>query len=616
MFYTYISLDATRNALYTKFESTTTMVKEGGQANDLLMSITRSRNNILTFLAYSVLSIIFTYPVAFSSDEIPGGYDAYQFLWILWWFKKAFLSFSNPYYTTYMFYPNGVNLAFTELTPFNSIVSIPLQQLFGLVAAYNILWLFSFIASGYGTFLLVKYLTKDPRAAFVSGLIFAFCPYHFAHGMGHLNLITTEWIPFFVLFFIKTLKEDKKINAIYAGVFLLLVTLSSYYYLIYLSSFILLYLFYQYWSERNSLVQGMVERLTILLVSFGIIALPFLYPLFKELLTAKSGYMYGGEFVEYSADLVGFFIPTVFHPIFKGIVSPIYANFTGNGAENTVFIGYTVLLLSAVALLKSKNKDVKFWAVSALTFFILSLGPILHVNGIVTLHLGIRNLQIPLPYFILQYIPLFSLARVPSRWVVLLMLSMSILSGFGLKFIFESLKNKSFCKIDSRTILTLVVSIIILFEFLAIPYPMGSTKVPLFYQNIGKDPEDFALLEFPVIWYAEPLYYQTNHEKKLVGGYVSRMSEDDLKFIRSTPLISQLFNRSPALLESSNQNLTERGIPALNYYKIKYIILHGDALNPDEYNYYNASLKRILKENPTMYHNDNLTVYKIEKNQT
>ena len=441
--------------------------------------------------------------------------------------------------------------------------------------------------------------------------------------MGHLNLITTEWIPLFVLFFIKIINENKKINAIYAGFFLLLVTLSSYYYLIYSSVFILLYIIYHYWSERNSRAQGIVKRITIMMVSFGIIALPFLYPLLKELLTAKSGYMYGGGFVDmvwYSADLVGFFIPTAFHPLFKGFVSPIYANFTGNGAENTVFIGYMVLLLSALALLKSKDKGVKFWAVSALTFFILSLGPLLHVNGIVWLHFGISNLQIPLPlplpYFILQFIPLFSLARIPSRWVILLMLSLSILSGFGLKFIFESLKPKFFHNIDSRSIVTSIVSIIILFEFLAIPYPMGSTKVPIFYQNIGKDPENYALLEFPAIGDAETLYYQTNHGKKLVGGYVSRLSEDDLKFIRSTPLISQLFNRSPALLESSNQNLTEKWISALSLQKIKFIILHSDSLKPDEYNYYNLSLKRILQENPTMYHNDNIAVYIIKKNQT
>jgi hypothetical protein len=618
--------DAIRNAFIYNVEPKTIMVKEG-QTDNLLRFITKSRNNILAFLAYSVLSIIFTYPVAFSSAEVPGNCDVYQFLWILWWFKEALLGFANPYYTAYMFYPNGVNLAFTELTPFNSIASIPLQLLFGLVAAYNILWIFSFIISGLGAFLLVKYLTKDSRAAFVSGLIFAFCPYHFAHGMGHLNLITTEWIPFFVLFFIKTLNEDKKINAIYAGMLLLLAMLSTYYYLIYLFIFILLYIFYHYSTNRNFSVKGIAERMTIMMISFGIIALPFLYPILKELLTANSGYMYGGGFVEFSADLVGFFIPTIFHPLFKGFVSPIYANFTGNAAENTVFIGYIVLLLSAVALLKSKNKEVKFWTVSALTFFILSLGPILHVNGIVKLpleatleipilHLGIRNLFIPLPYAILQFIPLFSLARVPSRWTILLMLSLCILSGFGLEFIFKSLKIKSFCKMDSRSVLTLIVSIIILFEFLAIPYPMGSTKVPLFYQNIKNDTEDYALLEFPAIDYAKPLYYQTSHGKKLVGGYVSRTSEDNLKFIRSTPLICQLFNRSLELSESSNQNLTERGISALYHYKIKYIILHNDALTPDEYNYYNASLKRILKENPVIYNNDNLVVYKIGKNQT
>jgi hypothetical protein len=129
-----------KKVLYTKYEVIATMVKVG-QTNNILMFITRSRNNILTFLAYSGLSIIFTYPVAFSSAEIPGGADGYQFLWILWWFKKALLSFANPYYSTYMFYPDGVNLAFTELTPFNSIASIPLQMLFSLVAAYNILWI-------------------------------------------------------------------------------------------------------------------------------------------------------------------------------------------------------------------------------------------------------------------------------------------------------------------------------------------------------------------------------------------------------------------------------------------------------------------------------------------
>ena len=36
---------------------------------------------ILALISYSILTIIFTYPVAFSiTDQVPGGGDAFQFL--------------------------------------------------------------------------------------------------------------------------------------------------------------------------------------------------------------------------------------------------------------------------------------------------------------------------------------------------------------------------------------------------------------------------------------------------------------------------------------------------------------------------------------------------------
>ena len=53
--------------------------------------------------------------------------------------------------------------------------------------------------AGYATYLLVRHLTGMRAAAFVAGLIFAFCPYHFAHLLGQLNLVSLQWIPFYVL---------------------------------------------------------------------------------------------------------------------------------------------------------------------------------------------------------------------------------------------------------------------------------------------------------------------------------------------------------------------------------------------------------------------------------
>lgn len=180
-------------------------------------AIARSKIEIMAFIAYVILSIIFTYPVAFSANMIPGdGGDAFWYLWDFWWFKEALSTLSNPYYAQNIFYPFGVNLIFSEVSPLNAAISVPLQSAFGLIKAYNIIWISTFILSGFNTFLLTKYLTGNRKAAFISGLIFMFCPYRFAHALGHMNLISTQWMILYILFLIKIINEDKRSNALLA----------------------------------------------------------------------------------------------------------------------------------------------------------------------------------------------------------------------------------------------------------------------------------------------------------------------------------------------------------------------------------------------------------------
>ena len=40
--------------------------------------------------------------------------------------------------------------------------------------------------------------------------------------VGHHNILCTEWIPFFVLFFIKIFEEENRLNAFLAALFLAL----------------------------------------------------------------------------------------------------------------------------------------------------------------------------------------------------------------------------------------------------------------------------------------------------------------------------------------------------------------------------------------------------------
>ena len=186
-----------------------------------LAILSRYRIEAVVFALYVALTIIFTYPVAFSVNTFPGdGGDGYWFLWDFWAFKNAIIAHTNPLYTSWIYYPIGVNLAFSTTSFFNAALSIPLQLIWDLPHAYVFVWLMSFALSGFGAFALIRYLGASTKIALVCGLIFMLCPYRFAHGLGHMNLIATEWIPFYALFFLKTIRDDKWSNPVIAAFFL------------------------------------------------------------------------------------------------------------------------------------------------------------------------------------------------------------------------------------------------------------------------------------------------------------------------------------------------------------------------------------------------------------
>src|SRR5262249_30298376 len=132
---------------------------------------------------------------------LPDGSDGWQYLWKLWWWKTALVDLhTNPFYTTYLYYPYGTSLYFDTPMPLIGVLSVPFQLAgLPLPAVYNLMVGLAFVPGGYGASLLARHLTGCRPAAFVAGLIFTFCPYHFAHLRGHLNLVCLEWIPFYIL---------------------------------------------------------------------------------------------------------------------------------------------------------------------------------------------------------------------------------------------------------------------------------------------------------------------------------------------------------------------------------------------------------------------------------
>ncbi|MFC1498005.1 hypothetical protein ACFLS1_06005 [Verrucomicrobiota bacterium] len=516
----------------------------------------------LPLVGFMLLTILLTYPVFLniSTCFMGDGYDGFQNAWNLWWVKTALTkNFTNPYFTEYLHHPNGVTLLFHTLNPFNGLISIPLQPFFRMEIVYNVIVFFSFIMSGIGMYILAFYLTKNKFASLIAGIIYTFCPYHMAHALGHLQLIAMEWIPFYIFFLLKLLQEPERKNILWCSFFLILTTFCSWYYLLYSLFFTAILISGAAIKRRRGfLLDGTLTRLIVMLVIvFGVLS-----PLIVSMIITGTKEVFLGTHnpENFSADLTSFFVPSAISTWGRMWCRNIWSTWSGNTAENSNFLGYTVLALSIYAAIRVRKT--RIWGVAGIFAFIMALGPYLHVMG--------RQIRVPLPYlFFHKYVPYFSMTGVPERFDLMLKFSMAILSAYAVAHITKT-HFHSGAKSSRNVIFPLTVAGLICLEYLTIPYPMTRVSVPEFYRQMAKDTEEYAIIDIPDT--PLTLYYATIHEKPIVGGYVSRLPVKTMGFLYQTPIISTLICGTP----SPAPEKLDEAIATLREYNIRYILTHNN----------------------------------------
>jgi hypothetical protein len=546
--------------------------------------VRRLRESLLVVCAYTLLTILFTYPTALRlSTHLPGeGGDTYLFVWNLWWIKKALTELrTNPFWTDYLFHPEGVSLVFHTFVPLHGLLGIPLQAFVGLVAATNLINLLTFILSGYGAYLLCRHLVADRISAFIGGMIFAFCPYRFAHLLGHFHLTSTEWLPFFALALLKVADaagRDRIRAPLSCAVLLLLIALCDYYYLFYALILMALFVIYRLREEGS---RAFLERdapplataLGLFLVGFA----PILAMAGLELLREGRETVHGwGGATTFQADLLAYVTPSPLHPLLGPLTRSISGRFAGNIAEATVFAGYLPLILGLAALVKLRqtHRWARFWSLGLVTFFVLSLGPFPRI-------LGTAIRLIPLPYQLVMRTPVLNDLRVPSRFAIMVMLSLAVLAAFACRRVLDRTRSPL-----GRLLIAVALTLAISFEYLALPFPMFQPSVPEIYRQMGSEPELYTVLDLPLGWRTglkmvgeflpESLYYQTVHEKRLVGGYVSRVPDEKIRTLEARPALETLLElQHPG---RPGQPHSERPVAALisdlAVSQVRYLVIH------------------------------------------
>ncbi|AKB52081.1 hypothetical protein MSBRW_2828 [Methanosarcina barkeri str. Wiesmoor] len=576
-------------------------------------------------ILYTLLTFILTYPVVFKiRNYIPGSGDAFQWIRILWYtpvaiFNSGLTKLTHDYF---IFYPYGIPASPFQ-SAFNQLLSYVLSSIMEIHVAYTILWLFSFIFGAYGTYLLVRYLTGDRTSSFIAGIVFAFSPYHFVHALGHFGATSIEWIPFCALYLMKMFKEGGVRNSFFAGIFFILVAMSDLQYMVFMGIFVMLlfvYEIYVFLRIEKIGYKEMLKRILYKYTLFGFVSFIGIIPLtFENILTATSSNNFlklnPSETVRYSADLLSFFIPSVLHPVFGNITTAIYNNFSGNISENTMFIGYAVILLSLFAVHRLKgNKYVKFWLIAALSFSIISLGPLLHVNGKTSF--TEFNTTVPLPYLVLyNLIPFLDNCRTTGRFFVIGSLSFAVLMGYGASELLKS--NRITNNRINKRVAAIVITSLIIFEYLAVPVSLSTVDEPSFYKEISQDRDSYALLEIPAtkdyVAGSTIIYYQTIHGKPVIGNWAARYPSTARNFELNTPVVRELTYLQPFTDDILDQDIDKVGTSILNYYNISYIVLHTNYMNDREIDFTEKLIQTNLDAERKTYEQDSLIVYHVKK---
>ena len=478
------------------------------------------KHGIFPLLFYLLIFCLLTYPLIlkFFTHYFTDTGDGLQNIWNLWWVNTVVLrpnTYPSIWQTNLLHWPFGTTLYGQTLNPFNGYLAVFLLRFLTLTSTFNTITIFTFVMGGVTMYWLAYYLTRSFWGSIIAGFIFTFSSYHFSHVAEHLQLISLEWIPLFILiWYILTVKPGVLTGACAAIVFWLVLLCDYYYFFYIILTAILIVLWYAIFNKKAWFI--LEKKYIIPLATFLVIAFLLTGPILSSLVISNirdplQGFHHP---ITFSLDLLSLFIPGN-HWIFNQWTEFFWSKLPGNINENSVFLPLTVFIIPGYLLAKRKQlelftkQQILLWLVTAGVFFLLALGPAFHFGGKIIWDKY-------MPYTLLVHVlPVLNLSGVPVRMMVIVTLSASILSAFGFQELFRQLPKK-------KVIIFFLLGLI-LFETLIKPLPTTRIEVPDYVTALAGLPNDGGVVDLVTSGESLPLYYQTIHHKPIVFGYVSRL---------------------------------------------------------------------------------------------
>jgi len=519
-------------------------------------------------------------------DSVNGTRDCLLNTWILSWVNQHIFSTPLELFDANTFYPHQNTLSFSEHMLPQSLLSFPIYYISrNPVMTYNVVFFLSYLFGAYAMFLLVRYLTKNNTAGIICGIIFAFNTYQIQH-ITHIQLLSSGFIPISFLYLHKFFKNKSLKNSLLFTLFFTLQALASIYYGLFFISILFvvlpLFLFLNYrkinipflfklgsplifsgmvlfffslpyissfkdYGFRRELTKGadlinylaVIPRNIFLGKTLNSLGSPeyFLFPgIIAFLFFGLYLYHKRNIFNNVPRILKTFVISTLVITLGTIVVITISRGFTLNfglftfSAHNLskpaffalgviiiyVIISFFIYIFRTHSEKKEENLHLFLYLILIFWALFLSFG------GAFTL-LGHSTSSLPLPFkWFYNHVLGFKGIRVPSRYAIFVIFSMTVLAGMGLKLLFHKMKKK-----EVKICLAVALIIFLNLEYLSIPQDIKiiptNKNIPPPYLWLKSEAMDSALIELPFFRHIGDdsiyMYFSLFHKKKIVNGY-------------------------------------------------------------------------------------------------
>ena len=553
---------------------------------------------------FAVVAIILTYPaITVLSDRVMGlGGDAWQTMW-RFEEKQGLLNQGYEGYKQF-FYQDLLGGGEARLINLSVWPWMWLQVLIGQPTTYNTVWLLSYVLGGYFMYLLVKSrlpITSKSRlpAAFLAGFVYMLLPYHVAHSYGHFGAMQIQWLPLLFLLLFQWFKTFSPYIAVALGLVFTLQAWTEHHYALWfaIATFIAIAFQWQEIKTRFNKQALLSLLLTFVIVTFGVI-LPYM-PTVRLATGEQNPLALGTEQTSrFSADLFSYVTPPSFHMFWGNISNRLFAHrFTGNIAEATQYLGLVSLLFIIFFHQHIPRKERLLWSTVGIVFFVISLGPTLHILG--------WTPGLPLPYQLIEWLPVFSSIRTVARAGVIVGIAVAVLVGWVIA-----------TQVSRKRMIAALAGLLVL-DYLFWPIPSQSTQLSGVY-NLLKESPGSRIVELPAATNytiaSRALYASHIHGKEVVGNIALERNEGKafLAEEKSLPVLRQLlFMRTGHILKQREdffgQSIQETLPDVFKYLDVGAVLVHTDSISSQQDESVRKYLEQELELKPRIF--DDVTLY-------